>query len=144
MSTAPGLDPRDHLAAVKAAITSHLGPWVAYSFGEVPGDPDHPDEDQRDPELLPPMYALVAVDRRYAPSPRGGHASRSSWRVWVRSVGTTVDEALWVQAHVYEGLDGALLTVSGHATTPLEHESSTTPEPDGGRLSALSQFIYSL
>lgn len=132
MTTAPVVDQRPHVAAVKAAIKSTFGRWDAYEYDEVP-DP------------LPFIFALVSVERRFVPPRRTtGHAGRSSWRVGVRSVGRTADECLWAVAKVAEALDEALLTVDGYGSTLLSHEDTSDASADEGRFSATSFYTYTI
>jgi hypothetical protein len=131
-TTAPVVDARPHVAAIKAAIKTHFGRWDAYDYGEVPSP-------------LPFIYALVSVDRRFIPARRTtAQAGRSSWRVTVRSVGRTADECRWAATKVAEALDEALLTVGGYGSTRLLHESSSDAEPDDGVFSALSSYTYTI
>lgn len=145
MTTAPALDVRDHVRAIKAAIDAQFGTsgWHAYNFGEAPGDPQNPVEAQRRLSL-PPIYALVAVERRNLPWRRSvtAQAGRSGWRAAVRAMGRSVDESLWALDRVHLALDEAILTVGGMVTTPIQHETSLSPEWDSGRFSALSAFTY--
>lgn len=142
MTTAPAIDVRDHIAAIKSAIDAQFGEWHAYEYGEAPGDPQNPDAAER-AEPLPPIFAQVAVERRFVPPRRStAQAGRSSWRVSVRAVGRSASEALWAWRRVNLALDEASLVIGDAVTTPLQHESSTSPEPDDGRFSALALFTY--
>lgn len=144
MTTAPAIDARPHATALKTAITATLNEWSAYDLDEVPGGKYTADEELRK-QPLPPMYAVVHVERRYVPGLRSsGQASRSSWRVTVVAVGTTVDEARWVLDRADEALDSARLDVDGRRTSPLAFELSSSPEPDEGRFSARTQYTYTL
>lgn len=132
MTTAPAIDTRPHVEAVKAAVTANLGQWNAYEYGQVPA-------------ALPHIFALVSVERRYVPPMRAGNrAGRSGWRVSVRTVGRTADECRWALWKATQALDETALTVDGHASSRLQHESTTDAEPDDGRFSALSQWTYAI
>lgn len=132
VTTAPVVDQRPHVDAVKAAIKARFGRWNAFNYGEVP-------------EPLPFIFALVSIERRYIPGRRTtGQAGRSSWRVAVRSVGRTADECRWATAKVSEALDEAILTVDGYGSTRLSHESTSDASADDGRFSATSFYTYTL
>lgn len=132
MTTAPVVDHRLHAAAARAAVTDELGDWQAYEYGKVP-------------ESLPHIYALVSVERRFTPSTRmSGYSGRSAWRLSVRTVGRSPDEARWAMARATAALDEQRLTISGAPSSLLQFESSTDAEPDEGRYSALTQWIYTL
>ena len=131
--TAPALDTRQHVAALKAAVSATLGADRVYRFGDIEGK-----------TTMPPIYALLAVERRFAPSDRQGMAGRSGWRVSVRYVGRSASEAEWAEFKVGQALDGVRLTIDGHTSTPVAHESTTTVEPDSGRFSGLSSYTYAI
>lgn len=132
MTSAPAIDLREHVEAHKAAVTAELGQWAAYEYGQVP-------------PAMPHIFALVSVERRFVPSTRiTTQAGRSAWRVSVRTVGRTADECRWALHRATRALDEVVLTIGGHQSTRLQHESTTDAEPDDGRFSALSQFTYVL
>lgn len=132
MSTLTELDERQHATAIKAAVSTALGQWDAFDYDEVP-------------KSLPRIYALVSVERRFNPNRRAsGHASTSGWRVTVRAVGSTVDEARWALGKATAALDEQTLTVAGRPTTLLQFESGTSPELDDGLYSAAHVWTYAL
>lgn len=144
MSTAPALDTRAHSSAIRAAIEAMLGGSHAYDYDDVPGSPQAASPDLR-AEALPDIYAAVSVERRYTPPRRiTAQAGRSGWRVAVRAVGRTVDEARWAQKRVAEALDEAQLTIDGHTTTAFQHESWSDAEHDDGRYSGLTVYTYGI
>jgi hypothetical protein len=143
-TSAPAIDARKHVAAARAAVTAQLDEWEAYEYDDVPGGEHTADETLR-AEPLPAIYALVSVERRYVPPIRAGARSgRSGWRLSVRAVGTTADECRWALWQATTALDEAVLTIDGHQSSRLQHESSTDALPDEGRYSALSMFTYAL
>jgi hypothetical protein len=133
------LDSRPHATACRTAITATLAPsWTAYDYGKVPGADGNPG-------TLPNIYALVSVERRYNPTLRlSAQSGAVGWRVAVRVVGRTVDEARWALSRVADALNEQRLTVGAQTTTPLQFESEQSPEPDDGRFSALTLYTYSL
>lgn len=136
------LDVRPHVVAIKAAVDARLGDWKLYSYSEVPGDKNNPIEAERN-EPLPNLYAVLAVERRFIPaSRRNALASRTGWRASIRVVGRSVNEALFLDERVALALNEVPLVIDGRPTTRLQHESSTTPEPDGGRCSGLVIYTY--
>lgn len=135
MTTAPALDPRPHHAAVKAALAPAVHDQV-FNDDEVPGSPQHADE------TLPDLFALVAVERRIVYPRRAGLPGRSSWRLSVRYVGRTVNEALWVLDRTQDALDEFRLTVSAVTSTPLSFESSSPPRWSDGRYAGEVVYTY--
>lgn len=143
-STAPALDTRAHSTAIKAAIEARLGGSHAYDYDDVPGSSQAGSPDLRSADL-PDIYAAVSVERRYMPARRiTAQAGRSGWRVAVRTVGRTVDEARWAQKRVAEALDEAQLTIDGLTTTAFQHESWTDADYDDGRYSGLTVYTYGI
>lgn len=138
MSTAPVLDEREHRTALDTLIESTVGAGRVYSYGTVPGADGNAGS-------LPPIFVLLALERRFVPISRGvGLASRSGWRLSTRYVGRTVDEAAWAAFKVGEALDGALLAVDGHTSTPVQLESTQAIALDDGRFAGLALWTYSL
>lgn len=132
MSTITELDERQHATAIKAAVSTALGEWDAFDYDEVS-------------EPLPDIFALVQVERRFNPNRRAcGRASTSGWRVTIRAVGTTVDEARWALMKATQALDETVLTVADRPTTLLQFESSTAPELDDRLYSASATWTYAL
>jgi hypothetical protein len=137
--TAPGLDERQHAAALKAAIKARLAPGdEVYEYGDVPGLDGNAG-------IEPDLYVLLQIERRYLPaahSPR--EATRTAWRATIRSVGTTVNECRWVSLKVAQALDSVRLTIGGIESTRIQHETTDAPEPRNGRADSLSRWTYSL
>ena len=136
MST-PGPDERQHFAALATALTSKLGADRVYAYGKVPGSDGNAG-------TLPPIYVLLAVERRFAPESRQGRAGRSGWRVTTRYVGRSVAEAGWAALQVQKALDEVRVTIDGHASTPVTFESQESIDPDNGRFSGLTSWTYAL
>lgn len=144
MSTLAELDERQHAATVKAAVTALLGSWSAYDYDEVPGSALNASEAARN-QRTPAIYVLVSVERRPNLNRRAsGHTVTSGWRLTVRAVGTTVDEARWALSKATAALNERSLTIAGRPTTLLQFESGTAPEPDDGRYSASATWTYAL
>lgn len=137
--TAPGLDERQHATALKAAIDAALGTaGDVYEYGSVPGIDDNEGDE-------PGIYALIQVERRYLPAQHGvRQATRTAWRATIRSVGTTVNEARWVSLKVAQALDSVRLTIGGHESTPIQHETTDAPTHRNGRADSLSRWTYAL
>lgn len=134
--TAPAIDVREHLAAIKAAVKAQFGPNNVYGYGEVPGS-------NGNPGAMPNIFALISVERRHVPITRlAALPSRSSWRVSVRWVGRTEPEARWAEHKATLALDGLRIVIDGETSTPLQHESSTAAQYDEGRMSGLTRFTY--
>lgn len=134
------LDSRAHASAVRTLVSDALGPWDAYYYGKVPGSDGNPG-------TLPHIFALVSVERRFNPNLRlSANATGVGWRISVRVVGRTVDEARWALMFVTAALNEArlsLLTDSGpRSTTPIQFESEQPPALDDGRYSATSTWTY--
>lgn len=135
------LDSRPHAKVVRTLLTD-AADWTAYDYGKVPGSDGNPG-------TLPPIYALVSVERRFNSNLRmSAQAGRIGWRLAVRVVGRTPDEARWALMTVAGVLNEsrlALLTSTGpRHTTPIQFESEQSPEKDDGRYSALSIWVYAL
>lgn len=143
MTSAPAIDVREHVAAVKAALDAQLDPWYAYGPGEVPGDPNNPDDDGR-AEPLPYIFVTLGVERRNVPPRRvTGQAGRSSWRVVLVMAGRSVLEAQWAILRVDRALDEAYLTVAGETTTLIQPETPAgRPQWDDGRFTATATYTY--
>ncbi|HKY58305.1 MAG TPA: hypothetical protein VJL80_09730 [Aeromicrobium sp.] len=142
-STAPVTDERIHRDVLEPLLRAALGvePVTGdqrlYDYGEVPG------ADGND-GVLPSVYVLLTVERRYVGPRRAGRAGRSGWRITARYVGRNVDEARWALDKVTDAIDEARLTIGGYVSTPVTHESSTAIEPDDGRFSGLTVWTYAL
>ena len=143
MSTAVStLDERTHFALIAAALAATLGedaPGVGrvYDYGTVPGS----DGNQG---MLPSVYALVSIERRYVEPARGGRSARSGWRVTIRYVGRTVSEARWAGLKVAAALNEQRFVIGGEKSTPLTHESTNGVEPDDGLFSGSVAYTYAL
>lgn len=136
--SAPSFDERPHADALAAAIKAQFGPWECYEHGEVPGLDGNAGS-------IPDIFALVQVSRRYLPTQQAvRRASRTAWRASIHAVGRTADECRWAMNRISLALDSQRLAVSGRASTPIQHETSDDPGPDGGRFSALVRFTYTL
>lgn len=132
------LDERLHVAAIKAAIKAQFGPNNVYDYGTVPGADGNAG-------TLPNIFALVSLERRYNPNlTLAARASANGWRLSVRVVGRTMDEARWALLKVATALNEQRLTIDGRATTPLQYESPRPPELDDGRFSGLASYTYAL
>lgn len=129
------IDSREHASAVKAALTAELDEWDAYDYDELPGS-------NGNAGTLPAIFVLVAVERRYNPLLRSARAGATGWRVSVRCVGRTIDEARWAMYHAGLALNEQVLTVDGSPTTRLQFESDEAPAPDDGRYSGRAFYTY--
>lgn len=130
--TAPALDVRDHMTTLLATVDTALGEWSAFRYGELDG------------KTLPHIFALVSLERRFVAPDRNGRSGRSGWRVSVRFVGRSPKEAEWAGYLVGQALDGVRLTIDGHISTPVTHESTDAVRSDEGRFSGESFFTYTL
>lgn len=131
------LDERQHIAALSTLMTATLGPDRVYDFGMVPGADGNPGD-------LPPIFALLALERRYVQPNRAGRSGVTGWRLSVRYVGRSVAEARWAQMQVAAALNEVTLTIAGVTSTPVTHESTTAIALDDGRFSGLSSWTYAL
>ena len=136
MTDALVLDERKHVEAIKAALTAALGANRVFDYGTVPGTDGNAG-------TLPPIFLLLGLERRYVEPTRAGRTTRSGWRLTVRYVGRTVDEARWAAAKVAEALETRLV-VDGVTSTPVTHESTQAIALDDGRFSGWSAFTYAL
>lgn len=138
------LDERAHAAVIVPLIDAELGPDPdtnesrIYDYGKVPGADGNPG-------VLPRIYALISLERRFAPGNKAvATTNRSGWRVSVRYVGHTVAEARWAGAQITAALDQQRFTINGLTSTPLIHESTAAVAPDDGLYSGLVGFTYAL
>lgn len=128
-------DERPHAAALLAALNTALSPRAAYTRGKVPGLDNNAGTE-------PAIYAIVDLERRNnTPTLRAGRTVRRGWRVTVRGVGRTVDEARWALARASVALEGAQVDV-GTPTTPLLFETADQVAPDEGRYSGAITYTY--
>lgn len=137
MTSAPAVDVREHRAVLTQLIEARLGAGLVFAYGEVPGLDDNEGE-------TPPIHVLLTVERRYADPRYAGRAGVSGWRATTRCVGTVTDEADWAMFQVTTALDEIRLSIDGHTSTPVTHESTTAPEPDDGMVSGLLVWTYAL
>lgn len=129
-------DERPHATAVLALLDTALSPRDAYVRGTVPGLDDNDGTE-------PVIYAIVDLERRnHAPTLRAGRTIRRGWRVSVRGVGRTTDEARWTLARASAALDGATLLIAGEPTSPLLFETADQVAPDEGRYSGSVTYTY--
>lgn len=137
------LDERAHAAVIMPLLNAALGPDPdtgasrIFDYGKVPG------ADGR-PGVLPRIYALLSIERRFAPGNKVGATTRSGWRISVRYVGHTVNEARIANVWITAALDQQRITVGGLTSTPLIHEATSPVAPDDGLYSGLVGFTYAL
>lgn len=144
MTRAPVLDERPHFAAAKARLTvvhAQLGADT-FNFGEVPGLQGP--SGKLNEGTTPAEYALLQVERTFYPSAKQTHSTRSAWRLSVRGVGTTSNEAKWVMAQIATAFESATLTVGGFISTPLQHDVSDPVAEDGPVFSGFTAYTYVL
>ena len=143
MSDALGTDERLH----RAALGTLLGPVVngqLYDYGEAPGDPNNPDKDAR-ALPLPEIFVLLGIERRGGIEAKNAcRTARSGWRISLRYVGRTVDDARWAASKCAAALDGTRLVIDGVTSTPVTHESTQAIAPDDGRFSGVEFYTYAL
>jgi hypothetical protein len=137
------LDEREHIAVLTPMIEATVGPDPdtakdrVYEYGKVPG------ADGND-GVLPRIYVLISIGRRFAPPNKGDTTARSGWRVSLRYVGHTVDEARWAGSRIAAALDRQRINVAGLDSTAITHESTTPVKPDAGLFSGLVSYTYAL
>jgi hypothetical protein len=142
MTSAPVTDERIHRNVIEPILRTALGVETGgvqrvYDYGKVPGF----DGNAGPP---PKIFALPTLERRYVGPRRAGRAGRSGWRLSVRYVGRTVDEARWALNEITVAIDERRLTIGGVTSTPVTHESTTDIAPDDGRYSGLTVWVYAL
>jgi hypothetical protein len=141
--TAPVTDEREHDATIRPLLADALGTEDngdarIYAYGEVPGMDGNPG-------TVPAIYALLVIERRYVPPGlMVARANRSGWRVTVRGVGRTVNEARWAITKATRTLEDRRLQIAGATSTPLILEVAQLVEPDDGRFSGLATWTYAL
>lgn len=138
------LDERAHAAAIEAMVSAAIGTEEngdarVYDYGKVPG------ADGND-GVLPRIYALVSIERRAGVTNlKVGRTSRSGWRLTIRYVGHTTNEARWAGLQIAVAVNEKQITIgSTEPSTPITHESTTAVAPDGGLYSGLVQYTYAL
>jgi hypothetical protein len=135
--TASPLDERAHRDVIAPLLTATLGANRVCDYGGVPGADNNPG-------TVPDLFALPAFERRYVEPYHAGRATRSGWRLTVRYVGRTVDEARWAALKVATALNEVRVTIGGIESTPITHESTQAIAPDDGRFSGWSVWTYAL
>lgn len=134
MTALTGLDVREHSAVIKALIEAQGKP--AYDYGDVPGAFGNPG-------VLPDIYNVVSVERRFNPPIRlSAETDIYLWRVVVQHVGRAVYEAQSAHADVTAALNEAVVTIDGVTYGPIQFELDQAPEPDDGRFTGRSQWTY--
>lgn len=134
--SAPLLDSRPQAVAIKAAIKASFGPNDVYDYGQVPGADGNAG-------TLPDIFALISLERTTNPTVNmAAKAGTTGWRVSVRVVGRTTDEARWALFKAATALNEAQLTIESRITTPLFLESEQTPTPDDGRFSGVAIYTF--
>lgn len=135
-------DSRVHATAVKAALDTAVGPdpvtskTRVFDYDDVPGW-------KGNAGTPPTIFALVSLERRYNPPERiSARAGTTSWRVAVRGIGTTIDEARWAMFHIAQALNEKRLTIAGTTTTSIQLESEQAPEEDDDRYSGTSVWTF--
>lgn len=137
MTDAIGIDEKAHATVLRALLLEPLNQHV-YSHGQIPGADGNEGS-------LPDIYVVLTVERRYAGAPRkSGSTTRSGWRVLVRGVGRTVNEARWALTQATEALEDVRIVIDDVASTRITFETSTPIAPDDGRQSGLVEWTYAL
>jgi len=120
---------KEHQAAVEALLTS-LGA-VPLALGAVPSTP-------------PDWYTEVGVVRRYGGEQRmSGLRDGQLYRITARQVAKMLPNAQNLRAKS-AGLEGAVLTIAGQTSTPIEFESADPIAEDDGYYSGLETWTYAL
>lgn len=136
------LDERAYVAAIRALIDTASPEFDAYDYDDLPGGPQNASEAGRK-AALPRLFALVSMERRFNEHLRlTGNATRTGWRLGVRSAGKTADECRGVAFKVAGVLNEGRLVVAERSTTPIQFESSTAAEWDDGRYVASSLWTF--
>jgi len=121
------------MAAIKAALPASVG---VYDYSTVPGT-------NNNAGTVPAAFVIVAIERRYNPNLRvTAQAGSTGWRVTIRCVASSVNNAGLLMAGVATALDEKHLAVNGALTTPIQSESNETPEYDSGDYSGRSFYTY--
>lgn len=137
------LDERAHIAVLTPMLTATVGNLASvdedrvFEYGKVPGADGNPGK-------LPRVYVLVSISRRFAQPNKVNMTTRSAWRLSLRYVGHTVDEARWAGCQIANALNQKQITVGAFTSTALTHETTTHVEPDDGLYSGLVVFTYAL
>ena len=100
------------------------------------------------PDAASGWYAVVQTARRFFGGTYrlGGRSSTGAFRVYVQTVGSSPDEARWVDVKVHDALEGVRVTVSGVLCSPGRFEGAGRvigPEPQDDKVySGTSQWTY--
>jgi hypothetical protein len=90
------------------------------------------------------MATEITVSRRFGGEQRGsGERSGQLYRLTERSVAKTVSNARNLRAKA-DALEGAVLTIAGDTTTPLEFEGAVPIGEDDNWYSGLRTWTYVL
>jgi hypothetical protein len=120
---------QDHSDAVVALLMTLKA--LPYDLGDVPSPP-------------PDKYTEVTVTRRFGGEQRlSGLRDGQLFRITARQVARVYQNAQNLRA-MSAGLEGAVLTIGGATTTPLEFESADPIGPDDGWFSGLETWTYAL
>ena len=126
----------DHAAAIRAYLDTALAgatqQWHAYDYDDVP-------------DILPTIYAVISVTRRFADDFRFSYARNLvGYRLTTLAVGTTVDSTRWVRDRISAALTDTPLDLNGQPTTPVRFELENPIAWDDGRYSGMTTWIYAL
>lgn len=126
---APGTDERLH----RDAIVALVGPVLAdrlFDYGGVPGASGP--KGTTNPGDLPDEYTTLNIERDPALIGRtSGLATRSAWAVTFESVsGNYINGVRNSQSKIAATIEGAVLTIDGHTSTPVAFEQATRPSLD--------------
>lgn len=131
------LDARLYSTAIRDAIKAALPASTnVYDYSTVPGT-------NGNSGTVPASFVIVAVERRYNPNLRlTAQAGSTGWRVSVRCVAATVNNASLLLLATATALNEKRLTIAGASTTPIQFESDQTPEYDSGKYAGLSLWTF--
>lgn len=122
---------RQHAAAYRAAISANLGGSEAYGYDDVP-------------DVLPDIYVIVSVTRRFAPAARfNGVHSMDHMRLTTLAVGRTEDEALWAQDRIGQAIEQKPVTI-GSGVAYAVFDDARPPVLKDGRYSGLLTWTYAV
>ena len=99
--------------AILTKLNTALSPKVAYELDKAPTTGSD--------------FVEITLSRRFAGNVRGGQLSPSSWRLTVRTVGSTVPNARLLHENA-QAIENYVLTVGSESSTPVAFE---TEEPIG-------------
>lgn len=124
---------KDHRTAVMATLTA--GGAHPYTLGQLAN---------LTATALPPYYCEVYVTERVAEGGRfGGISNLRAWRVQIRAVAKSEDNAEVERTKAAAALEDKTVTVDGTDSTPLLRGATDDPiAPDDGWFSGLSEFTY--